>query len=96
MNRLRIKYRIGSFGEYGEIERKIICLECSFKYKFLWMKKTNWVVIFEIQERNLPQLSLIKNYDNLLKIMTDLWLNERERTLNDRVKKKLINNLQHV
>lgn len=92
MDRLRLTYRIGSFGEYSEIEMKFVNLQCSYKYKIFWIEMIGWKTIFSIREDKLPSF---KNDKELLKIMTDLWLNDRKSSLPHRVKQKVINKLEY-
>ncbi len=89
MSKLRVTYRIA---DNGVIEKKIINLQFSYKFKIFWLEIFVWETIFSIPEENIPP---IKTNDELLKIMTDLWLEERKKTLPTRLKNKVINKLDY-
>lgn len=92
MSKLRITYEIGEYGEYGATKRKIINLQCSFKYKIFWVERIGWETIFHEFEEELPN---IKHENELLKVMTNLWLKKRKETLPSRLKSKIINKLEY-
>lgn len=92
MSKLRTTYRICTYGDYGVIERKIINLQCSYKYKIFWIEKIGWETIFSVFEKDLPS---VKTKNELLKVMTDLWLKNRKTTLPSRLKSKVIKKLEY-
>jgi hypothetical protein len=92
MNRLKVTYKLDSFGDYGEVLRKRIILQCSFKYKIFGKTFTHWEDIYHIYENDLPD---IKNEKELLNVMVDLWMKKRKETLNLRIKEKVLNNLEY-